>query len=756
MSTPGYIVTPVLSRVYTRLVSGATPPPTDGSLGGWTLDNRLLPIWVRHESGPRVGRAEILYVPRGGDDGAFETALERYTTDDQVKIVAGPVGNETVLFEGVISRLVSAVNADASGESEGVSLVAEPMTVLDNEHPDHIITGPWFTVEVGTSEHDLFVTENPLYPAIFNFRGRPNRAATRTLSFDAANGTDTLNAYAFAPDGDSAAEYWTVADAILSLLCVWLYGPNDQTPDGLLARHFDVASDVLLELERADPDDPTFESPEFFGLRDPLPETSVHGLGIIDALHRVCEVAGFSMSITPIRDTIVGNENSDRRHQMRIWRRHSGPLNDLDLAPRGSTYGIAADLLAANNLTNLNGVADGSEVVNHVRAAGPTYLEVRLPLKPLWDPADVFDPGTEEPVYVREDDPTQFDADLETPGTYPARHVVGGVEYHQYGHVGRAWGIDCTGSLSAGFYETPALYQHDPDGFDFLEELGLKLDTNGDPVDPNAAPIFDEREDSGLPKAIEWSKRVRHILPLRDPRAIARGVKYHVEASEDAGASWKPIKIGLSSLPNVCGVRFDVSNLAATNRTEEDDPENPPPLSGSWWGLIDSGNLTFRITCVIEADHSMGFIAPRQASSGSRYNKHQYMPVEADDCWLQPGTVFALLSTWARFAGYAPFDLPGGEPQTIARAAAEQRRRFLENRRVALTASVIPMDFGRYNLGERIEGINGRGVSFRTNEPTTPDDPRYPDIVGITYRLAPESQQQIQLTMEDQRMVGVR
>lgn len=733
-------IAPIVSRVFTRK-KGSPGFSTTGSLTGWTLEPNLRCLFVRHEAGPGLGSARFDYVPLNQAQIAIEFALSAYTTDDQVKVVADPIAGTDppdahVLFEGVLGKHALAVNSDASGASESVGFVAQPLALADNDHPDHAVTGPWFPVPLATPSdpepeegREVFVLENPMVPAVFNFRGRPNRAATRKIQTTVGNGNITMRAHTFAEDGRLDAEYWTVGDALAALLVVRLYGTTGHALD----RHVDITGDLAVQLAYVG--NPEDRPAQFAGLDAVLPEVSVHGLGVLDAVAHVCEAGGFDVSVLPVPPEDVTSLGYDRRFYLNVWRRDQGEAVTLDLAPRGSAYATAQEAVAANNVENLNGQRDGAAVVNTVLVNGPTYIECRLPLKPLWDPDDFF---TGEPD---ESFASPTEEDLDDPDAYAGRHVTGGVAFDRYGHVGRAWGLDCTGERALSLYTEPELYVHDEAGFDFVAEL--ELDNASGP----AAAAITERTASGVTEPIRWTRRVRHALPMRSPQAIARGIKYFLEVSEDAGATWAPTRVQITSLSRQFGIYLNIGNLAAVNKLTQGAGVTPEPAD-SWWAKIKDGELTFRLTCTVEADHATRFIAARQPTSGSVYDRAQYVPISAEEVLVQNDTVFNPLTSYIKVSGYLPGD-GTSDPITAARDAAERRRDALEDARVSLAASTWIMDFTRYRIGDVVTKVRGREY------PLAAGGGSLPNIVGITYQLNPPGNQSIELTLSDNVFAGV-
>jgi hypothetical protein len=712
-------------KVYVRK-RGESMPPVDGSLAGWTLDEHLVCRAVRHEAGVRGPTAELEFIPKSAGQIGVEVALTNYHIDDQVKVTVVDGDDELVLFEGVLVRHVAAINADESGSTEQVTFHARSLAELDNIHPQKIIRGPWFTEDRTVTPEvadAVIVIETPLLPAVFNFRGLPNRQELATLTWKAPEEGEPLLAFAFDDSHFPAAAKWRVADAISSLLAMWLFGAAGAEHD----RHIDLDPALLAEL--AAPAGPWAEE---------LPELPVHGMGVLDAIARVCQVAGLEMSILPVQTEDPTEEGVDRRFMLRIWRTGEGETVSLDLGQRGTTYLTAQECLDANNLTAFNAVADGAGIVNTVLGAAPVFIEALFPLRPMWDPDDVFAGDA-----VHSDDLEEEDLLDDT--TYAGRHVAQGVAFHLYGRVGRAWGLDCTGQLSADFYpDSDELYHHPPEGFDFLAWLGIEA----------GHPIVAEREAAGITDPIQWVKRVRLALPLKSEYARVRGVKYVLEVSEDGGTTWKPLKgVTFTSMADQFGIVLNIRNLADVNwqslSVGEDEVEDVDPNGDSWWKLIVDKQLTFRLNCAIECDHAVRRHEGPASGTATGYERGQYQAMDGEEVWIEP----LVTAFGSDFTQYTKLTDGARDIGAQLESAVKRRRDAFEHLRISGTASIWPLDFERYQVGYRINGIAGRGMGFGLDGSV---GERFPAVVGITYRLSPSGAQAIELTLGDQRLVGAR
>src|SRR3990172_537095 len=491
---------PVRHVVYGRRVADGMSIPFDGSLGGWTW----VPQWqcekVVQRKGPAVGEAHLQWVPISSSEFAAEQVLASMSHDDQVQVRVGPHEDELALqpadenqskivFEGYVGRVVMDIQGRDDQSSERVSAIAFPLPRLDNESSDHIITGRWTRyagINSGSGRH--FVVESPSQPAVFNFRGRPNRIQDpdELTWIQKTAYQPTLLAPVFTHDDDPAGRFWTVGEALASILVMWLFG-RLALP---LTRHIDIESATAAALTAAASG--TDGTGQFAGLTARIPEVNVHGLGVLDAIDAVCQAGGFEFALEPTMLTAI----YDRRYILRLWHKGSGRGVWLELAPRGSSYSSAEDQAIENRESQILAMSDAGELVNEVFARGRSFIECKLVLKPLWNPSDVdgstIDTNLQQTVTET----------LLTSHSYYQRHVTGGSLYKGYGHVGRMWGIDCLGGIVDGY--TSGVYEHDIDGFDFVTELAVE-----------SGEIGSARNQLGISDAIKWTRRLRHALPLR-------------------------------------------------------------------------------------------------------------------------------------------------------------------------------------------------------------------------------------------------
>lgn len=731
----------VTQRVYVRR-DGALS--FTGDEDGWELDVTLR---CEQVSWDWLGSAVFTVVDE--DRPAIEQMLLRYPIDTQVKVVIDTPDDElladqdneddggqagTCVFEGVLAR----PQFEVKPKGERVTITALSFAAIDNLVDHHIITGRWvpegncYGADDSLASTDPVVMESPELPAVFNWRGHPN---TTPVSGSVAT---ALNRYVdqialdvfyegFTFEGDSSAELWTVRSALLALAMMWLYsGGADATLGD--QRFTALEADTLTAL-RTVPTGSDSRTAQFRGLDEPLPEISVQGLGVLDAMRAVARAGGFHLFAQPETDPVAAVAAGRKPYLLKLRRYHSGDLTHLDLAkritPAGSNaFTTSEQFTAANNVNELAGLFDATAIRNSIHGRGRVLIEGRFPLRPLWSPDDVSAATISQAMQTIDD--------TALAGTgYVARHVAGGALFDQYAHVGRAWGLmhlpraDWIGALTA---YTDALYGQEVYGFDFPDHLGLNTANEGAAY---------EREAWGVTDPMVWMRRPRQVLPLQNPEAVANDLKHWLECSEDGGSTWYPCPIRIQVIPGVFGIYLAVKNLAAINLASLRKNGETPTPTNSWWKMIADKDLTFRITCCIEADHACRYDATRQASSGTVYSFGQLMNTNHVQTWVSPGTIGNSGSDWISLHnGTSGGNLVSDSYEALI-GETDRRRDALEDRRISLRAGTPVMRFDRYKLGDRVWGIRGRNLNLGTNNGA---DERYPTIIAMTLNLGARGQ----------------
>jgi hypothetical protein len=699
---------PARHGVYVRRTR---PRKVNGESGGWRFDPRLRCQEVVMSAGLNMGHALINYVQPHGAPVPIEDIIADYHPDDQVRVELYPYddargrdseaeGSGLILFEGPMTRIPLSLVAQADDTREKADFICTPLPTLTNKAS--VVTGRWY--EGGAAAWSVIEAQD--LPAAFNYKGRANMDADDAHAA-AANGAPGggLTARPFTHDDDPAGEYWTVNAALASLLVQWLYGNGETTRD----RTFGVEKETLDALSAA-------EAPggeRWSGLDDVLPETDVTGMHLLDALDAVCRAGGFRWAIEP---DISTQDSGDRRYLLNIWRRFAGPPKDFNLPKRGRFGSVNATVRDTAGLNRYTILRDNAAIINDVTARGRTEIEATVPLKPLWSPGDV---EATSPAPATHALPNPYS------DTYHSKHVQGGSSFNSFAHVGRMWGVDCTGASTAGFYpEADAAYTHDPAGFDWL---GLFAIPGDDPVDPITA----ERSANGISTPINWIKRIRHPRELTRPAYRLAGRRYVLQVSENSGSSWTDItdRMSFTTLTDFFGVMLTgVPNLAAVNAATLGTGQ-APAIADSWWQKLLDKTLRFRLACNVPADHApVAKIISYNDSSGSEYIASELIDVDVTETWSapSPGNVLGA-STWQKIVGAQGNASLGGDLIGPVVDAAVRLLDARDGTRIEIGADGFLLQPWKFPLGASVRGIQGRNIGLASNGggPT-----RYPEIVS--------------------------
>lgn len=698
-------------------------PSADGFAPAWDLRCRSFTC----EGGPGVGSALLEHVSASGSRPSFESVIGDYDIDDRVRVIVYPMDHPVLgsdlpagleamtVFEGLIDRVPFELGAASLNDEERVLIQALPNPVYDDVAPSHTIRGRWVADDPAAETPAVAVLETLDLPAVFNFRGRPNCS---DATVEAMTSGGPLTGHLFTHDDDEGGLMWTLGKAIAALLVVWGVGVDTTLPRG-----FDVERltlDALSAGGSSGGGSGEISGGRWDGLDAELPEVNVHGLGLLEGIDAVCRAAGFEMFVRPHFGL---EEGYDRLYVLSVQRKGGGPEAFFKLQPRDRF--ASADhneTLRRNSITRLRGVRDAGRVRNEALAYGLSYVEAAVPLRPLWRPAEV----TADP----------------TAANYLRRHVRGGADFAAYRHVGRVWGLDCTGAWeAAGGGYSDGLYAQAAGGFDWVAELGLNAPGNA---------LLAARAAAGVADPIVWTRRVRPLLPLRRPAARALGLDYVLEVSEDGGGTWSAVSVPGRTLRDGCGFTLDVADLHRVNLAVLAGEALVPAEGESWWERMAAGSpqLAFRLTCCVPADHAAVGFAPRRSSAGSVYARRDLARSEADEVWAVPDNYFTPGA--GAIARVDPFGVVAGAASPSVLDRAEVRRAERESLRIAADAYTWQMDFPLWRLGDRVTSLQGRNYRFAVGA----DGDLAPSIVGIEVTLSglgtdPERAQGVRLRLSE-------
>ena len=702
MTAPNsYILAPLTQSVDVR--TPFTPRNTPFS---W-VNNVVRCDRVVYRQGPSVGYAELVVQ---FSNATLAEQLEQVKLGQDVGIqVKAENGDVHLLFAGQLMRHSIQVQADPpASATQEVRVLAIPFPAIESGEYARLIRGRAMQIVAGEKTHQT-VVESLSLPAIFNWQGRPNMDSRDPASI-ALGGGATFEARWFTHDDhmpeSGQSSWWTVEAAIKHVVGFYCYGypveetlyigPTSRTLswDGLLHGCEDTDSGKQI------------------------PECNITGKGVLDALQEVCHASGLAFCVQP-RDASGYGAADDRNYVLRIYKQGVGRAVYRPSMPPGDqarTYSSPEQFWGECQTNKLVAQNDLAEIVNHVTAVAAVYIEARIRLRPLWNPDDML-------AEAASMDGQGNDSErMGVAGSYHSRHVHGGSEFARYGHVGRAWGVDCVGRWSWGFPgggygEAPYAHPGGQDGFDWSTLPG-----------PGEAKY--------------WSHRVRRLLPLRSKAAVERSIQYLLYVSEDAGATWHPCPVQFASLSDECGIRLPIGNLMMVNLESlregiEADPQD------SWWELIRSRKLLFEVVAAIEADHVASEWAAHRRECPYLGQRAAWIPTRHEEIWLGPGTP-------GNPATYGFIIDTGTVASGVLQSTAAALRNAKDRGRFSASLS-SPLFRGLDgHVGKRVPKLDGRNLVLGSADAATG-----PLVVSQSYELGPpESGQSVRLNLDDDRSVG--
>lgn len=261
------------------------------------------------------------------------------------------------------------------------------------------------------------------------------------------------------------------------------------------------------------------------------------------------------------------------------------------------------------------------------------------------------------------------------------------------------------------------------------------------------------RTANGVTDPIAWSNRERFALPLTRPGIEQLASPYLLEVSEDGGSSWTLLNASGLFVPlrDQFGIKLNVDNLATVNKDRySGGSELDSPPDDSWWKLITTKQLQFRLTCQIEADHAARFDAPRDAGSGGTlHTRAALVESEAVEVWASPDSILNAGSTWERIedGGYGTSSA-GADRTANVQDEAERLRDTQGLVRFSISGSTFIMDPGTFQVGDSIEAIDGRAIDLGRTAPGS-STARFPSVVRVGIIGWPENAQRIEIDLGD-------
>lgn len=240
------------------------------------------------------------------------------------------------------------------------------------------------------------------------------------------------------------------------------------------------------------------------------------------------------------------------------------------------------------------------------------------------------------------------------------------------------------------------------------------LNEGGDYI--RTRPEITEEFPPGVKRRLEAAGFLQWMIPRRrefkptltlkadgEPIGATKGLD--VEWSADGGENWSPVgKWQIDLLEKECGLYFGFDEI----------PEE----------LIDAGDdAKVRVTATIETDFRISAIAERQAKSPLTDPVTAIIDLERQFHWREVTTLSKYKS------GNRP-SLAEDDRDALQSFVEALRDRY-DNVDVAGAVTLEGVDQHQYRIGDRVAGVKGKNISFRSRL----DGTTYPQIAAITYDI---------------------
>jgi hypothetical protein len=231
--------------------------------------------------------------------------------------------------------------------------------------------------------------------------------------------------------------------------------------------------------------------------------------------------------------------------------------------------------------------------------------------------------------------------------------------------------------------------------------------------------------------------------PLRARLSISTDYAGTKPGLWDGTGHWQHVEGGWELLKDRVGVRVNVQHPNAWNVGKSGDA-NAPYKDGKV-NAVEAVNGTktpffLRLTCVIEGDQALTAVAARQGTS----------PVaEVVERRVDARDRYAVETVTAK----SEFNNASGATDDKVRDDTELATAEATAARTASEAGVfegeveVPFLTAYYQVGDRIDQVNGRGLGLRTDTGGTGYAPVYPSVVAVRWELDPG--QRTVLTLSD-------
>ena len=519
-------------------------------------------------------------------------------------------------------------------------------------------------------------------PCAFNLDGASNCSST-PLQVTSSDG-QPRSIHIFTHDNDPSGRPWTYLNALRYL--VWFYAPREgpiwindalDATEAYAALGPDAAAGATTELTAR--------------LLAPCDTLMCEAANLVESLALLCEAAGVHVTA----DTVTFGEGV--RSRLRVWAAGDGTRRQLHLArggvhadgvPRYDTSRLtAADIFRANEVAAADIRWDYRRIVNApIVIGGVKAYETTVPLVPGWTPTgDLDNVAPQDRTAAKELalTPEQVAklADLAEQSEWYRKYHRAGSEFAQHRYVGRLWVLNEDGRFDAATYNRNA------------------------PFDDYRPFDFSTVTDAAVTRRGVWSRRSRRLLPTITCSPLGGRYGVFVEVSFDGGVNWYTPTGAVTVLRDPTGIVLEV-----TNPTQITPPGIDSVQQNLWYALIDQ---TFRVraTAVIESDERL--------IAGPAVNESSSPTLQTTSRVVARPAAYRFVSrrgTTNVLAGVNPDgdDIEADDTEAIVRFARATADREQDRRVVA--SPVVPWLDTTFAVGDEIERIRGRGVSFLTRE----------------------------------------
>lgn len=672
--------------------------------GGYELLPNVRCLQIQFREGAEPGSARFRYAfddPLGSPDDPqrfeqvypLDASGPNVVSNDDRLVVRRLLddGSDEVLFDG----FASIPQADLGPETETVSFVALDTPIREWDKP----LGGALMRDADNPLTDSNIQTD--LPARFNPDGHPNGSPkdadsnNTIVNYPVFLGpvwpSNTINSQTIRP--------WTLDMAVRYVLAQgnpkqeWTQIPFElRAPGGLLVAYHPTDGTGPIDY-----DDPSTYTSEDIIVQD----YDVTGEAWPVAIQRLIEPHGFGMQFVLSTD-----DNGDPEWSLEVYRKDDeSRIKSLYLQEAGNTLDPGQ-----TNVGQMSLARDAHEIANAITIdAKPLQIEASFVLAPGFHVAA---------------------GDKATPAKYVGENAPDDYRMFIFDECGEGfWG-----------FTTSSWITGQPGELKTLLTQGAKTRQYVKRRRPGKATLVTTDSD-GKPKRAQLHVANAYVGKSSPPCVWdgSAGTWQEVNSSD-----WK-------LLPDRLGIKItcDDPNKFAIGKPSDGTPK----VFGKVLRLLDwISNPTadqpapiFRLTCVIEADQDFAVTAPTRSVSPTSYTIERR--VDCRDRFKK--TIVSKYSALADPANVGIKDVAKTDDTDEAQALADGIRRAREAG-VFAGSVTIPRITTAYGVGDKIDEIDGRGVSLRSNVGAgTGESPVYPVVVGVTWSF--DGQQSTTLELSDRR-----